>query len=292
MRVKDAIRHIIDSTGDIYGSGESESIAFIVLEFVGFPRKKIFADAEADIGEEKENFIREVAKELNKNRPIQYILGETEFYGIRLKVDGKVLIPRQETEELVQRILRETVKENPIILDLGTGSGCIAVSLAKNITTAKVYATDISSAALRIARENAELNNIDLTAIEDDILKTKLPENLRFDIIVSNPPYVRSSEKQFMHANVLDFEPAVALFVSDNDPLLFYRAIALLAFERLYGGGKVYVEINENFGPEVAELIREAGLHDVLIIPDIHEKDRFVSATKKKVVNNTHSTKP
>ena len=292
MRVKDAIRHIIDSTGDIYGSGESESIAFIVLEFVGFPRKKIFADAEADIGEEKENFIREVAKELNKNRPIQYILGETEFYGIRLKVDGKVLIPRQETEELVQRILRETVKESPIILDLGTGSGCIAVSLAKNITTAKVYATDISSAALRIARENAELNNIDLTAIEDDILKTKLPENLRFDIIVSNPPYVRSSEKQFMHANVLDFEPAVALFVSDNDPLLFYRAIAMFAFERLNGGGKVYVEINENFGPEVAELIREAGLHDVLIIPDIHEKDRFVSATKKKVVNNTHSTKP
>ena len=292
MRVKDAIRHIIDSTGDIYGSGESESIAFIVLEFVGFPRKKIFADAEADIGEEKENFIREVAKELNKNRPIQYILGETEFYGIRLKVDGKVLIPRQETEELVQRILRETVKENPIILDLGTGSGCIAVSLAKNITTAKVYATDISSAALRIARENAELNNIDLTAIEDDILKTKLPENLRFDIIVSNPPYVRSSEKQFMHANVLDFEPAVALFVSDNDPLLFYRAIAMFAFERLNGGGKVYVEINENFGPEVAELFREAGLNDVLIIPDIHEKDRFVSATKKKVVNNTHSTKP
>ncbi len=291
MRVKDTIRLIIDSIGDIYGSGESESIAFIVLEHVGFPRKKVFADAETDIGEDKELFIKGVVKELNSNRPIQYILGETEFYGIMFRVDGNVLIPRQETEELVQRIIRETEKVNPRILDLGTGSGCIAVSLAANIPSAIVYATDISPAALRIARENAALNNIDLTAIEDDMLETKLPEHLRFDIIVSNPPYVRDSEKQFMHPNVLDFEPSGALFVKDDNTLPFYRAIAQFASERLLGGGMVYVEINENFGPEVAGIFREAGLHDASIIRDIHEKDRFVRAIKTDSVNKTNHIK-
>ena len=281
MKVKDAIRFIIDSSGDIYSPWEIESIAFVILDFIGFPRKEIFRKSEDIIPEAKVEFIRKVVKELKTFRPVQYILGETEFYGLKFKVDEHVLIPRQETEELIMRILKDNKLTNPKILDLGTGSGCIAVSLAKNIPNASVYATDISTSALKIAVKNAKLNEVVVNAIPDNMLDSKLEENLKFDIIVSNPPYVLDAEKELMHNNVLKYEPETALFVRNDNPLEFYKAIAQIALKKLLAGGSVYVEINENFGHEVAELFSSAGLVNAEIILDIHDKNRFVKAQKK-----------
>jgi release factor glutamine methyltransferase len=280
LRLKDAIRFIIDSTENIYGPAESESIAFIILEFIGFPRKKLILIADDMLDGSQEEFIRKAVKELKNSKPVQYILGETEFYGLRFRLDENVLIPRQETEELVSRIIRENKIPNPVVLDLGTGSGCIAVSIARNIPGAKVFATDISEKALRIAESNALLNGVTIKAITDDMLNTQLDNNLKFDIIVSNPPYVRDIEKQYMHANVLNFEPANALFVRDENPLEFYKAISEIAIQKLNTGGILYVEINENFGIEVADLFRNTGLKEVEIITDIYEKDRFVKAKR------------
>jgi release factor glutamine methyltransferase len=281
LKVKDAIRFIIDSSGDIYSPWEIESIAFVILDFIGFPRKEIFRKSEDIIPEAKVEFIRKVVKELKTFRPVQYILGETEFYGLKFKVDEHVLIPRQETEELIMRILKDNKLTNPKILDLGTGSGCIAVSLAKNIPNASVYATDISTSALKIAVKNAKLNEVVVNAIPDNMLDSKLEENLKFDIIVSNPPYVLDAEKELMHNNVLKYEPETALFVRNDNPLEFYKAIAQIALKKLLAGGSVYVEINENFGHEVAELFSSAGLVNAEIILDIHDKNRFVKAQKK-----------
>jgi release factor glutamine methyltransferase len=283
LKAKDAIRYIIDSITDIYSPGEAESIAFIVLDFIGFPRKLIFLKAEKEIDSIKEEFIRKVVNDLKTSRPIQYILGETEFLGLKFRLDENVLIPRQETEELVLRIIRDNKNPRPAILDLGTGSGCIAVTLAKNIPSATVYASDISMTALQVTNDNAILNMVVINTIVDDILNSKLKESLKFDIIVSNPPYVLDSEKRFMHRNVLNFEPAIALFVQDQDPLEFYKAIAGIALERLIHGGQLYVEINEKFGDEVVRLFRENGLGSPEIIRDIHEKNRFVKAVKTKL---------
>jgi release factor glutamine methyltransferase len=281
LRVKDAIAFIIESAENVYGPGESESIAFIILDFIGFPRKKIMLNSDTEIDSTQEDFIRAAVKKLKKSQPVQYILGETEFFGLKFRLDKNVLIPRQETEELVYRIIREYKTKNPVVLDLGTGSGCIAVTIAKNIPSAKVYATDISPGALKIARENAALNEVIVTAIIDDMLRTRLEKNLKFDIIISNPPYVRDLEKQFMHPNVLNYEPASALFVRDDNPLVYYRAIAEIASDRLNNGGRVYVEINENFGSEVAGIFLSAGLQDTEVFRDIHGKDRFVKAMRR-----------
>jgi release factor glutamine methyltransferase len=283
LKVKDAIRYIIDSISDIYSPGEAESIAFIVLDFIGFPRKMIFHKAEKEIESIKVDFIKKITLDLKTSRPVQYILGETEFLGLKFRLDENVLIPRQETEELVLRIIRDNRNPRPSILDLGTGSGCIAVTLAKNIPSATVYASDISTAALHVANDNAILNMTVINTIVDDILNSQMKEKLKFDIIVSNPPYVLDSEKQFMHHNVLNFEPATALFVPDKDPLKFYKAIAWIAVEKLIHGGLLYVEINEKFGNEVVRLFLENGLGNPEIIQDIHEKNRFVKAVKTKL---------
>jgi release factor glutamine methyltransferase len=281
LKVKDAIRYIIDSIQNIYGPGEAESIAFIVLEFAGFPRKRVFLMGENEISTQYEELVIKLVKELKTSKPIQYILGETEFFGLKFLINGNVLIPRQETEELVQKIIRDNKKPDPVILDLGTGSGCISVSLAKNIPSAKVYATDISPEALMITNENAKLNSVKIHTIADDMLHPELDNKLKFDIIVSNPPYVRDSEKQFIKQNVLNYEPATALFVRDDNPLGFYRAISGIALQKLFSGGLLYVEINENFGFEVADLFRASGFSDPEIIRDIHGKNRIVKAIKK-----------
>ncbi len=283
MNLKDAIRFIIDAAGDIYGTAESESIAFIVLDFIGFHRKSVLFNPEVVISLENEEFIRKVVKELKSNRPIQYILGETEFYGLKFRVDENVLIPRQETEELVERIIRENTKSNPVILDLGTGSGCIAVSLAKNIPSSVVIATDLYDSALDIANLNVRLNEVVVTTLIDNMLNSRLDKNLKFDIIVSNPPYVREQEKKLMHPNVLNYEPSAALFVKDDNPLIYYSAIADLAFDKLVSGGSLYVEINELFGTEVALLFKTKGLINPEIISDIHDKDRFIKAARTQI---------
>ena len=235
--------------------------------------------------------IERVVQEVNAGRPVQYIVGYTEFGNLHFKVQEGVLIPRPETEELVEWIASEadTIKEathhhsnaqEPLrILDIGTGSGCIAVSLAALLDHAEVVAIDLSEQALRMAAENARMNHTEITFIQRDILSDTLPEALAsqsFDLIVSNPPYVTESERTQMQANVLEYEPEMALFVSDKDPLKFYRAIARHGRHLLKQGGALYFEINEQFGAETARTLQQEGYVGTKVRRDIFEKERMV----------------
>ena len=222
-------------------------------------------------------------KDLLKNKPIQYIIGETEFCDLKFKVNENVLIPRPETSELVYKIVeRQKTKDKRqlSILDIGTGSGCIAISLAKNIPGSKVHALDISEKALEVAKENAINNNVDVTFINDDILSLKNNIDTKFDIIVSNPPYVRELEKADMRDNVLNWEPHNALFVSDNDPLIFYRNILEFAKTHLNENGEIWFEINEYLGKEMTDLCKEYGFSDIEIFKDFRGKERGLKTTR------------
>lgn len=223
--------------------------------------------------------IREALNQLENNRPLQYIIGETEFYGLSFYVDERVLIPRPETEELVQWLLAECKPINaPLsILDIGTGSGCIAISLAKHLPLATVYALDISTQALQVAKKNAECNNVNIQFIEGDVLNKQLVLPQQFNYIVSNPPYVCHSEQQQMHANVLKYEPHNALFVNDDNALVFYDAIARVAKNYLLPQGVVYVEINEALGHETEALFASYGFNTVLRC-DLNDKHRMIKA--------------
>ena len=231
-------------------------------------------------------------KELLKNRPIQYIIGETEFCGMRFFVNENVLIPRPETQEMVEMIASIARRDNACvirteckIIDIGTGSGCIAISLAKLIPNSDVTAVDVSEKALEVAKKNAEANGVNVHFVLDDILnphvKTHGRASQQFDIIVSNPPYVCESEKTEMRANVLDHEPSSALFVPDSDPLIFYRKILEFAQKALKPDGQIWFEINEKFGKETAELCREKGFKNVEIIKDFRGKERIVRAQRQ-----------
>lgn len=218
-------------------------------------------------------------KDLLKNKPIQYIIGETGFCNLKFKVNENVLIPRPETAEMVYRIYNEqlTINNYPFsILDIGTGSGCIAISLAKAIPDSKVYALDVSGEALKVAKENAIYNDVNINFIHDDILNLKNNIETKFDIIVSNPPYVRELEKADMHDNVLEWEPHKALFVSDNDPLIFYRNILEFAKSHLKENGEIWFEINEFLGKEMTDLCHELGFSDVNIYKDFRGKERIL----------------
>jgi release factor glutamine methyltransferase len=222
---------------------------------------------------------------LKKEIPIQYILGETEFFDLKFKVNNKVLIPRPETEELIEWVLKnsklKTQNSKLNILDIGTGSGCIAISLAKNLPNAEVYAIDISSEAIKIAQKNAEINKVSVNFIETDILKI---EELQytFDIIVSNPPYVRELEKEKMHQNVLANEPHLALFVENDNPLLFYDKIADLAKSYLTKNGNLYFEINQYLGKETVDLLKSKGFNTIELKKDLFDVDRMIKATNTK----------
>ncbi len=238
--------------------------------------------------------------DLQNEKPIQYIIGETEFYGLPFYVNQHVLIPRPETEELVEWVISDWKQETEDrrqetgdrrqkktinILDIGTGSGCIAISLAKNLPNASVYAIDISAKALEIAKQNALLNKANVHFTENDILNTNVIQtpsirgkNLKFDIIVSNPPYIRQLEKQEIKDNVLKHEPHVALFVENEDPLLFYDRIADFAKENLTKNGKLYFEINQYLGKETVALLKEKGLTNIELKKDLFGNDRMVRA--------------
>ena len=219
-------------------------------------------------------------KDLLKNKPLQYVIGVTEFCDLKFKVNENVLIPRPETSELVHLITKSqqpTANSQQSILDIGTGSGCIAISLAKQLPQSQVYALDISEKALNVAKENANINNVDITFIHDDILSLRNKIETKFDIIVSNPPYVRDLEKAEMRDNVLNWEPHNALFVSDDDPLIFYRNILLFAKNNLKENGEVWFEINEYLGKEMTDLCLEMGFSNVNIYKDFREKERFLS---------------
>ena len=264
-----------------YPSREAESIAYIVVEHVLNYSKFEYAGHKHELFPENHKAKwDEIKSRLILGEPIQYVVKEAHFYGLKYEVDSSVLIPRPETEELVDLILMENGQENISLIDLGTGSGCIPVSIKKNRDNWKVWALDISKEALVVAEKNASNNNVHISFIQEDILNPNLNvENQKFDIIVSNPPYVPVSDKIKMHKNVADFEPHIALFSPDEDPVKFYKAIAEFSNQHLKESGKVYVEIHEKYGNEVKKLF-ENGFRKVQIISDINSKPRIVKAER------------
>jgi release factor glutamine methyltransferase len=264
-----------------YDELEVESFFYIILnQFHNLKRIDLALQPELSMKSSELERWENVVAELKLQKPIQYILGETEFYGLRFLVDASVLIPRPETEELVRLIVesRKSKVESLTILDIGTGSGCIAISLAKNVPNASVFALDVSEAALARAKKNAEINEASVTFIGKNILEIDDLEQ-QFDIIVSNPPYVRMLEKAEIKTNVLDFEPHLALFVQDDDALLFYRKIAQLAKKNLVENGKLYFEINQYLGEETTALLAELGFNNIELHKDIYECDRMISCS-------------
>jgi len=230
-------------------------------------------------GKKYEKFQKAITR-LKNYEPIQYILGNTEFYGLLFQVNPSVLIPRPETEELVGWIIDDCKDKQDIsILDIGTGSGCIAVTLAKHLTKAKVYALDVSEDALKLAKVNADNNEVEVEFIEANILDGDIG-NMQFDVIVSNPPYVREKEKEAMSANVLNHEPHLALFVKDDDALLFYRKITEISESVLKPNGQLYFEINENLGERTKELLANNSFNNIELKMDIFDKDRMIKAIK------------
>ena len=273
---------ILDQLSTIYPIQEIESISMLIFEKVlGLSRIQVHLNQNKIISVANLAQIKEIVNRLIQFEPIQYILGETEFYGSRLIVNPAVLIPRPETEELVDWIVQDYRQSKPRILDIGTGSGCIPVSLVRNLPGASAEGWDISTEALEVAKENAQLNQVTVEFHYADILKPVVPwQNNPYDIIVSNPPYITASEESFMHQNVTQFEPHLALFVPDSDPLLFYRRIADLATVALKSGGHLYLEINGKFGTETVELLRLKGFIHLILKKDINGKERMIKGEK------------
>ncbi|MCC8133140.1 MAG: peptide chain release factor N(5)-glutamine methyltransferase [Tannerellaceae bacterium] len=280
----ETISFIRNSLASRFPEGEIRSLVRLILEHVtGLPRHQILLNKDKKLSGKEKDQIQEIISRLKQSEPIQYILGKTEFCGITFEVNPAVLIPRPETEELVEQIIRDWQGKQPTIADIGTGSGCIAISLAKFLPDARIYALDISGEAIRTARENACRNEVTLHFAHSDILNTEqserdLPENL--DALVSNPPYVLVKEKKQMEKNVLDFEPHLALFVSDEDPLLFYRAIARTGQHKLREKGTLYLEINGMYGEETVRLLADYGYKKIELKKDLSGKDRIIKASK------------
>ena len=268
----------------LYDVQEADAIALTVIkEVTGQSGAYIKAFPEFIITIEGQMKLRAILDQLITGEPLQYVLGYTEFYGLPFKVNPSVLIPRPETEELVDWVLNSNPPSSAInILDIGTGSGCIAISLKKNLPDANVWAMDISAAALKTANENAELNKVEINFIEANILNlqpTTYNVQLTYDVIISNPPYVTPADKQLMHTNVTDFEPHTALFVSQDDPLIFYKAIADFALEKLSKDGLLFFEINESYGNETVEMLKMKQFKQVALRKDMSGRDRMIKAS-------------
>lgn len=275
MSIRALYQQYTNQLSTIYSTQEAGELSLWLMEhFLGLKRSELLQDkAVLEIPQA----MGLALEALMRQEPIQYILGKAPFYGREFRVSNAVLIPRNETEELVHLIIKENKIPNPSILDIGTGSGCIPISLALEIPGSKVAALDISVEALAVAKENARKLQASVDFYQVDIIKDSIPvDNL--DIIVSNPPYVKYSEKELMHPNVLDHEPHVALFVFDEDPLIFYREIAIKAKHSLKPEGKLYFEINEALGTMAKELIHEIGYSDIRILKDLNNKDRILTA--------------
>ena len=261
-----------------YDAMEIESFFFLILEqSKNLKRIDLALQPDLEFSEAEILQWNSVLEQLKQELPIQYILGKTNFYGLEFLVNPNVLIPRPETEELVDWIIStKSINQPPIkIIDIGTGSGCIAISLAKNISEAQVFALDISEKALATAKENAKKNQVAVAFIQKNILTTTDLE-MQFDIIVSNPPYVRNLEKTEIKNNVLANEPHLALFVEDNDALLFYKKIAELATKNLSPQGKLFFEINQYLGKETVELLSDLGFQNIALRQDIYGNDRMI----------------
>ncbi|HNP32091.1 MAG TPA: peptide chain release factor N(5)-glutamine methyltransferase [Flavobacterium sp.] len=267
----------------IYDEQEIDSFFYIVLEKLhNMKRIDLALNPEMVIDGIHLKQWKSIVSELKSQKPIQYILGETEFCGLRFLVNENTLIPRPETEELVELIIKDEgkgkrEKGKVQILDVGTGSGCIAISLAKSLSNANLSAIDVSEKALATAQKNAEINEVNVTFLLKNILKTEDLQG-QFDIIVSNPPYVRNLEKTEIKPNVLEYEPHLALFVDDTDALLFYRKIGELAKKNLNPNGKLYFEINQYLGKETVQLLEDLGFQNVELKKDIYGNDRMICA--------------
>lgn len=269
---------IVDQLNQIYNKDESRQLTKMLMEdLLEISFEKIMIDEEIVMTTSTKELIEEKIKLLLNYHPIQYVLGKAHFYGREFIVNPSVLIPRQETEELIGEILIDTKKPGLKILDIGSGSGCIGITLALELQDTHVSVLDVDGAALDVAHQNAVKHNVALDYIKEDILSVEsLPEN--YDIIVSNPPYVTEKEKDQMHNNVLNHEPHLALFVPDDDPLKFYRQIVSLAKKHLTANGKLYFEINESYGPDLLKLCEDEKCFYIKLVQDINGKDRMIKA--------------
>ncbi len=283
MLLKEFRIHFNKELSAIFPQTEIDSFFFLLLEKeLGLQRIDVALNKQILISEEKLKHLYNSLSRLKSQEPIQYVLGETEFYGLPFKVTKDTLIPRPETEELVDWIIADVTglqsnnHAKHAILDIGTGSGCIPISLAKNIPNSSISSIDISKDALLIAKENAISNSVDINFTERDILKTTELQQ-QYDIIVSNPPYVRELEKKEIQPNVLENEPHLALFVDDNNPLIFYAKIADLAKKHLTANGVLYFEINQYLGKETIEMLTQKGFTTELR-KDLFGNDRMTKS--------------
>ncbi|MCL4155142.1 UNVERIFIED_CONTAM: hypothetical protein GTU68_028692 [Idotea baltica] len=287
MNTSELKSNFLEELSDLNSKEEILSFYYILIEeFLQLDKKDVFLQPNFEIPSLKLNQILEALSALKQEKPIQYIIGKTEFYGFTILVNKHVLIPRPETEELVSWIYTDLKNTTPLksILDIGTGSGCIAISLSKICSNAKVSALDISKKALAIAASNAKLNDCNITFIEQDLLKLD-HSNIssateKYDIIVSNPPYVRDLEKSEMKNNVLLNEPHLALFVDNDNPLVFYNHIADFALKKLVTNGLLYLEINQYLAEETAFLLKQKGFNSVELRDDLFGNKRMLKAIK------------
>jgi release factor glutamine methyltransferase len=274
-KVSNIIPYFIKQLNGIAQEREIISWSYISIDFLlGYNRSDCIIHANMDITSDISDRIKQIIADLKTNKPIQYIIGEAEFYGLKFKVNEHTLIPRPETEELVQWILEHKFTT---ALDIGTGTGCVPIALKKN-KDAEISAIDVSESALLVAKENAKVNEVEINFLLQNILKTTTLSKV--DVIISNPPYVLDKEKELILANVLDNEPHLALFVTDNNPLLFYKKIADLAFTSLPKNGLLFFEINEHLGKETVAILSAIGFVDIQLKKDINDKDRMIKATK------------
>ncbi|MEZ4853797.1 peptide chain release factor N(5)-glutamine methyltransferase [Flavobacterium sp.] len=299
MTIKEQKIHFQNELQSLYDKEEIDSFFFIITEKF-YQKKRIDISLQPDFEITNTSEWEKIISYLKDEKPIQYILGEAWFYGLLFKVNENTLIPRYETEELVEWIIKSQKSKvesqkcvissgvEMSILDIGTGTGCIPISLKTNLPQAEVFAIDISEKALEVAKQNAKNNNVDVNFIQADILKVENLDSLltfnfqlstKLDVIVSNPPYVRNLEKEEIKKNVLDYEPHLALFVEDNDALLFYRKIAQLAKKSLKPNGFLFFEINQYLGKETIELLEKLGFKNIELRKDLKGNDRMIKCT-------------
>jgi release factor glutamine methyltransferase len=287
MKIKQYRDQFVKALSTVYDGGEAESFFYLILEDKHqLKRIDLALNPDLEFTDKDMEVWNPILEQLKLEIPIQYLLGTTSFYGLDFEVNENVLIPRPETEELVEWIIKSNSNTEASggkmkdlkILDIGAGSGCIAISLAKNIPNAQVFAIDVSEKALATARKNAEINHVNVTFLKQNILET---DDLaqQFDIIVSNPPYVRNLEKQEIKKNVLDNEPHLALFVEDDDALIFYRKIAELAQKNSSKNGQLFFEINQYLGKEMVELLGKMNFKNIELHKDIYGNDRMIKAS-------------
>ena len=276
MLIRDFRNYFISQLESVYDQMEVEQFFNLALSHhKNLSRIDLALNPSLEFSQDEQALFNDIITKLKAHIPIQYILGRTSFYGAEFLVTNAVLIPRPETEELVQWVIESSSDRQSRILDIGTGSGCIAISLARNIRDSVVEAWDVSATALSIATKNAEINKVSVEFTLVDVLAVESPER-KYTVIVSNPPYVRNLEKQEIANNVLDYEPHLALFVEDDDPLIFYRKIATLATRMLKPNGLLFFEINQYLGAETVALLERLGFKDIELRKDIYNNDRMI----------------